>query len=469
MQHVIKNIRFLCLRFLVALLLAISWNPALAGYEVTRIPMDHLPDGTPGLGAGIRGSLDMYVGQERDSDFVPLYLYEGRWIFAEGTSAGVHLLDDDIFSLDLLVRYRFNTLDPADYGEIADGLSKRHQTLDGGISGGVKTPFGHVKVEWVTDLQDNHNGNELDISYRYPFKWGNFSLSPFITFSFADADLTNYYFGVTEEESGATGIPEYAPGDTHNFSFGVTSSWQATDHIFVFGNLGYLVLDSKIQDSPLVSEDVDGVAYVGAGYFFGSVKKSKYVIEDRQGEWSWRLNYGYTGKHNIVPEPMQGSLAEHDKVQTNIFGITVGKLLQSSPRIDIYGKFALFRHIEDPYQDDFWNYTAYVIAIGKGYFPWSDRPAFRWGFGLGASYAQKVPYIEVVKQGDRDRNTSKFLNYLEWMVDFPIDGIIKSKLVRNCFVGVTVVHRSGIFSTSDILGQVAGGADWYTAHIECLR
>ncbi len=55
------------------------------------------------------------------------------------------------------------------------------------------------------------------------------------------------------------------------------------------------------------------------------------------------------------------------------------------------------------------------------------------------------------------------------MVDFPIDGIIKSKLVRNCFVGVTVVHRSGIFSTSDILGQVAGGADWYTAHIECLR
>jgi MipA family protein len=110
-----------------------------------------------------------------------------------------------------------------------------------------------------------------------------------------------------------------------------------------------------------------------------------------------------------------------------------------------------------------------MMAIGKGYMPWSDRPAFRWGFGFGFSAAEKVPYIEQVKQGDRDRNTSHFLNYLEWSVDFPIEGLIKSKATRNCFVGVTVVHRSGIFDTSDILGNVAGGADWYTLHLECLR
>jgi len=61
----------------------------------------------------------------------------------------------------------------------------------------------------------------------------------------------------------------------------------------------------------------------------------------------------------------------------------------------------------------------------------------------------------------------------EWgtfrMSPFATHSLIKSTLVRNCFVGVTVVHRSGIFSTSDILGDVAGGSDWYTAHIECLR
>ena len=47
--------------------------------------------------------------------------------------------------------------------------------------------------------------------------------------------------------------------------------------------------------------------------------------------------------------------------------------------------------------------------------------------------------------------------------------ISKSRLVRNCFTGVTVVHRSGLFGSSDILGEVSGGSDWVTLHLECLR
>ncbi len=58
---------------------------------------------------------------------------------------------------------------------------------------------------------------------------------------------------------------------------------------------------------------------------------------------------------------------------------------------------------------------------------------------------------------------------MEFTVDVPIDGLIKSKLTRNCFAGMTVVHRSGIFSYSDFLGNVAGGSDYITFHLECLR
>jgi hypothetical protein len=39
--------------------------------------------------------------------------------------------------------------------------------------------------------------------------------------------------------------------------------------------------------------------------------------------------------------------------------------------------------------------------------------------------------------------------------------------MQNCYAGLTVVHRSGIFGTSDLLGDVSGGADWITAHFEC--
>lgn len=453
----------------LVLFTSLAGSPAYAAFEVTRIPVDHLPDGTPGLGGGIRVTRDVYLGRERDPDLVPLYLYEGKWLFANGTSAGIHLLNNDEFFFNLIGRYRFNKLIPEDYDEIPDDLSTRRQTVDGGISTGFRTPVGNFRAEWVHDLLGVHDGHELDLTYRYPFIRGNWGISPYFTLSFLDENLANYYYGVSESESQATGLPAYEVGNTQNFSLGVNTFWQMTDHIFAFANLGFETLNTDIQNSPIVEEGINSMAYVGAGYFFGSVLNSDYVPSERAGEWSWRVNYGYTGNHNIVPEPMQGNFTESDKVNTEILGFTLGKLLQAGKRVDIYGKFALFRHLEEPYQENFWNYTAYVIAIGKGYFPWSDKVAFRWGFGMGASYAQQVPVIEQIKQEERDRNTSKFLNYLEWMVDFPIDSVIKSKLVRNCFLGVTVVHRSGIFSTSDILGQVSGGSDWYTAHIECLR
>jgi outer membrane protein len=468
-----KRLARIRLRSLVRLILVIAIcvvaSAAHASFEATRIPTQHLPEGTPGLGGGMRLPRDVYVGQEGDPDLVPLYLYDGKWLYSNGTAAGLHFYDNDRFFFNLGVRYRFNKLDPDDYEEIPNGIANRRQTVEGGFATGIRGRAGILKAEWGYDLLGRHDGHQLDLTYRYPFKWGNFQLSPFVTFSWLDDNLANYYYGVSMEESQATGIDAYDVGGTENFSIGFNSLWQITDHIFVFGNVGFDTLNTDIQNSPLVEKGVEATAYVGAGYFFGPVKNSKYVDPENVGEWSLRLNYGYTGEHNITPEPMQGTFIGSKDIDTNIFGITVGKLLQNGKRVSIYGKFALFRHLEEPYQDDFWNYTAYVIAIGKGYFPWSDKVAFRWGFGMGASYAQSVPMIEQIKQANRDRNTSKFLNYLEWMVDFPIDAVIPSKIVRNCFAGVTVVHRSGIFSTSDILGDVAGGADWYTVHIECLR
>jgi hypothetical protein len=45
----------------------------------------------------------------------------------------------------------------------------------------------------------------------------------------------------------------------------------------------------------------------------------------------------------------------------------------------------------------------------------------------------------------------------------------KAKWLQDCYAGVTLVHRSGIFGTSNLLGDVSGGADWFTAHLECVR
>ena len=130
----------------------------------------------------------------------------------------------------------------------------------------------------------------------------------------------------------------------------------------------------------------------------------------------------------------------------------------------------MFRHFEeDEGNDNFWSWAAYIVAQGTGYSPWTKKEVFRLGFGFGMSYAQNVPIAEQRKQTGEGSsgNTSHFLNYLELSVDFPLKRVSKAKWLQRCYAGLTVVHRSGIFGTSDLLGDVAGGSDWITAHLEC--
>ncbi|MBT8441758.1 MAG: MipA/OmpV family protein [Gammaproteobacteria bacterium] len=108
--------------------------------------------------------------------------------------------------------------------------------------------------------------------------------------SYLDATLADYYYGVTEEESQLTGIPAYEVGDTKNVSIGVNTYWQATDHIFFFGNLGFEFLNSNITASPIITEGFDSTLFVGGGYLFGSIRDSKCVSPERAGEWSWRVD-----------------------------------------------------------------------------------------------------------------------------------------------------------------------------------
>lgn len=442
--------------------------PAILNAQpLAQIPIIDAPLYTPGLGGGLVIADNVYRGDQTYQTLVPLYLYEGKYLFAHGTSIGAHLFRDDTFSLDILGRYRFNKLDPKD-DPYFDGLRTRRQTVEGGLSGSVRGGWGELKLTGVTELLNRYDGEEIDLTYRYRIDWGNWMISPFISVAWQDDGLTGYYYGITAEEA-REGRPAYSPGDAINLGFGVNASYQLSDHVFVYGNFGFKALDSTVLDSPLVEDNTGSAGFVGAAYLFGAAKESKLVSSPRSGEWSWRVNYGYTADENIFPALMAGWIEPSSVVDTRLAGLTLGKLLQSGPRVDFYGKFALFRHLEQDLQDDFWSYAAYIMAMGKGYVPWTDEPVFRWGFGFGVSYADKIPVVEQRKQAARERNTSNLLNYLEFQVDFPIENYLKSKFTHNCYAGMTVVHRSGIFGTSDILGDVSGGSDWVTVHLECLR
>ena len=152
-----------------------------------------------------------------------------------------------------------------------------------------------------------------------------------------------------------------------------------------------------------------------------------------------------------------------------MLGFTLGRLLLDGDRADFWGKVSLNRRLENDFQDDFYEINAYVMSMGTGYSPWTNKELFRYGFGFGFSYADSIPYVERVKQEERGENASHFLNYLEAQVDFPLRNLFGGGPLESCYAGLTIVHRSGIFGQVDILGNASGGSDVLTAHLECKR
>ena len=448
-------------------------TPAFAGQEVTEIPISDWPSGTVALGGGLNLRQNIYKATDNVSDWqldlIPLILYNGKYVFSRGTAAGVHILNKQGVEFNLLARLRFEHIDPGD-SAFYEGIEPRQQSMDGGAELRVRGGWGELKATWLTDTLNRHKGQSAELSYRYNFDYGNFTFSPFVNWEWRDDGLTNYYYGVSEAEA-RPGRPEYSPGSSQWLSFGLNTSYALNEHVMLFGNVGLGSIDPVVRDSPIVDASSAGSLYVGGTYVFGNLlePEGSYAPE-RASEWSWRLNYGYSANGNIVSGIDQGDFSTSDFANTQIAGITVGKLLAVGQRANYTGRIAVHHHLESSEGNGSFNsYSAYLMAMGRGYGAWSHEEWFRWGFGFGLSFAEKVPISEQLEQAYKGDNTSRLLSYMEMQLDFPLRRLFKAKSVRNCYAGMTIVHRSGIFGSSDILGDVAGGADWITAHIECVR
>ena len=126
--------------YLVAALILCAASTAYS-QEVAEIPFFHAPEGTAALGGGFRLGQSPYFASdnedERQIDLVPLYLYQGKYLFARGTAGGLHVVRNDAFAFNLYTRYRFQKLDP-DSHVFYTGLEEREQSLDAGIEIGIK-------------------------------------------------------------------------------------------------------------------------------------------------------------------------------------------------------------------------------------------------------------------------------------------------------------------------------------------
>ncbi len=475
MTHPVRSLlrRSLSTALCLTLLSAVAVSPAArANWLLTQTPFHDQEPGSVGIGYAARFGQSPYIGldnigsayNEYKYDLVPLYLYEGDYLFAHGTEWGVHLLrSQKTFNVDLIARYRFDRLQ-VDSSVNFEGMEDRKQTVDGGVAATLQGGWGELHLSAVTDMLDRHEGQEYDITYLFPWQRGRWTVSPSAAFFYQSGNLTDYYYGVRPDEA-APGRPAYSPGASYNWRAGLNVSYHWLENWHLFANLSYEWLDDNIEESPIVDRGALLEAYAGISWSLGNAKHVETRKEDTK-LWSWRINAGYT-VDDTFSQVLLGNVKQHEEIDTYSTGFTLGRLLKDGRRGDVWARFSINRRLENDFQEDFNEYVAYVMAIGSGYSPWTDRELFRFGFGLGISYAERVPAVEVYKQSGTDEQTSHWLNYMEAMVDVPFRTLFGKRGTEDCYLGLSLIHRSGIFARADLFNSTQGGSEVLNGHIEC--
>jgi outer membrane protein len=343
------------------------------------------------------------------------------------------------------------------------GMAARNSGLDAGISYRWREPWGNYFVEYLRDVSGTSRGSEFQVGFSYDWRTDGLILTPSIVFSLRDAKLNDYYYGVLPSE--ATAIrPAYEAGAGLNTRIGIDARYDWTRNWHVIGGIYSTRWTNEVRFSPIVESRLQLGGFIGLGYDFEPEKRpleagSPLIV---------KALYGKATECNLMPVMGLSCTSVSTIDNTSVTGLELGKAFFENFNgwpLDFVGYIAVLNHNEQGLQPDFLQFNAYMKAYFYG-FPWSDSVRTRIGFGAGISYAQDIPYVEARDQMQRGRNTSKLLNYLDPSIDISLGDLVGIPSQRDTYFGFGVTHRSGIFGSSQVLGNVDGGSNYIYTYLE---
>jgi outer membrane protein len=420
--------------------------------------------GGAGIGAAIRSERSPYRGAGTRNDFLPIYLYEGERLYLHSHSIGLKfgtVATEPRY--DFFIRHRFEGYPYDKIPESLAGMAKREPGLDIGASAQVGGDWGIAFAEVLHDASGASHGNELRLGYRYPWRSGRLWLRPHVQLGFRDAKLNNYYYGVRADEA-TPARPAYMAKGGVAPEIGLYAAYNLSERMRLLAGYTITRWPGAVSQSPVVDTRTTKQLTLGL----------MYDLSPDHEAWPSRRPFivrAYNGDStdcNVAHVAMLRCASTHTKDRTGVAGFDVGRpfidRLNGWP-IDLAGFVGVQRHREEGFQPDFWSVRAYVKTWFYG-FPWDAKLRTRVGLGIGLSYAQRIPLMEERDLADRGRNTSKLLNTFDPTVDFSVGDLIGVKSLRETYLGLGVSHRSGIFGTSHLLGNVNGGSNYIYSYVE---
>jgi outer membrane protein len=422
-----------------------------------------IPEGGVGMGAATRGEVSPYRGAGTRYDLVPVYVYEGEHLYLHAFRVGLKYMPSESHRFDAFISHRFegSPRDPVPSSLL--GMQRRDSGADAGVSYEFKGSLGAVYAEALTNIDDTSRGSEFRLGYRYDWRSGRLALSPYVAVAARDAKLNDYYYGVRPGEA-TVARPAYAPGSGVNSEIGVYGIYGLSQGWRLVGGVTLTHLAQGIRDSPVVDSRVKPSFVLGLMYDFSPQQKP--WVDPKP-----ILMRAYMGKGtecDVAKVIRLVCTSTQTRDESRVYAFEAGRTFVEKLNgwnFDVAGFVGLLYHDERNVISDSWQINAYVKGYWYG-FPWRDRVKTRIGMGAGLSYANHIPLLEVRDQQKNGREPSKLLNYLDPTIDVSLGDLLSVGSLKKTYFGLGVSHRSGIFGSSQALGNVSGGSNYIYSYLE---
>lgn len=223
---------------------------------------------------------------------LPHFSYYGERFFVDNLNLGYTLFENKQLTINLISdlnfdRVFFSRTDPANIlletiansgidvgalpgpGEIGT-IDIDPSKLDRKISyyGGLGLIWAggnhRIKADFLTDISSVHDGQELQLKYRYLHHVNDWTFNPFINLTWKSAEVNTYYYGFTNDEFQI----DYVAGAGINVEVGASLIKHLDEHWMLLGKVSYIRLSDEISTSPLVEDDHSISTFFGAVYTF---------------------------------------------------------------------------------------------------------------------------------------------------------------------------------------------------------
>lgn len=396
-----------------------------------------------GVGIGVRSaSMPFKTDGNTVNDVMPLLFYKGDNFYLDGASGGYHLYQSPDFSIGLAAQMRFFDIPRYAQNEIQGSQ----------IDFGAKAIWHYSpKVDVSLEvLSDNDGRVYSNLTGDYQLEGKGWEASLYASLRAKSSRFNNTYYGLQIDDIGS-GVDS---------KVGVKGRTQIYQNLYAVGHFGATFFDHDTYSSRTIDSHTQWEGYLGLAMFGSSISSSQAKLPD--GAYI-RLASGLATQSGPTEIFMFDNDTDPDRnTMTSVFyGHPLAGTVFGLP-LDFYLTPGYVYHHNSDTQSSF---DEYVLAIKAYYtFDWAVRT--RLGFAEGISYSTKISHIENKNLNDKGYEPSKLMNYLDFSADVNMGDLLNKNSLGNLWLGYSLHHRSGIFTSTSAFGRIKGGSDYNSLYLQ---